>query len=68
MPLGVVVVATHLRRGAGDTRAWQRLLGDRQRMGILGLHPSLWRVGTPSAAGSASLQALAIDEEEQELA
>lgn len=70
MPLGVVVVATHLRRGAGDTWAWQRLLGDRQRMGILGLHPSLWRVGTPSAAeaGSASLQALAIGEEEQELA
>lgn len=70
MPLRAVVVATHPRREAGDTRAWQRLLGDRQRMGSLGLHPSLWRVGTPSAAeaGSASLQALAIGEEEQELA
>lgn len=69
MPVRVMVVATHLQRGAGDTRAWQRLVGDRQRMGISGLHPSLWRMGNPSAveAGSASLQALAIGEEEQEL-
>lgn len=69
MPVRVMVVATHLQRAAGDTRAWQRLVGDRQRMGISGLHPSLWRMGNPSAAeaGSASLQALAIGEEEQEL-